>query len=149
MAEAKTATKTAKGGKAAKAAKSEALEVGTSPAVPKGYKPRLRKTYEDEIRAKMIAEFGYKNPMEVPVIEKIVLNMGVGEAVNDTKKVTSAAEDLARIAGQKPVITKARKANRDLQGAREYADWRQSDAAVDAHVRVSRSSCDDRAAPRA
>ncbi len=58
----------------------------------------------------MIEEFGYKNPFEVPVIEKIVLNMGVGEAVNDTKKVTLAAADLALIAGQKPVITKARNA---------------------------------------
>ena len=58
----------------------------------------------------MIEEFGYKNPMEVPTIEKIVLNMGVGEAVNDTKKVTLAAGDLALIAGQKPVITKARNA---------------------------------------
>ena len=58
----------------------------------------------------MIEEFGYKNPFEVPTIEKIVLNMGVGEAVNDTKKVTLAAADLALIAGQKPVITKARNA---------------------------------------
>ena len=56
------------------------------------------------------AEFGYKNPMQVPKIDKIVLNMGVGEAVNDTKKVTSAAADLALIAGQKPVVTRARKA---------------------------------------
>ncbi len=79
-------------------------------AAPKGYKPRLKKMYDDEIRAKMIAEFGYKNAMQVPVIEKIVLNMGVGEAVNDTKKVTTAAGDLALIAGQKPVITRARKA---------------------------------------
>ena len=59
---------------------------------------------------KLIEEFGYKNPLEVPVIEKIVLNMGVGEAVNDTKKVTLAAADLALIAGQKPIITRARKA---------------------------------------
>ena len=58
----------------------------------------------------MIEQFGYKNALEVPVIEKIVLNMGVGEAVNDTKKVTLAAADLALIAGQKPIITHARKA---------------------------------------
>ncbi len=55
-------------------------------------------------------EFGYKNPLEVPRLDKVVLNMGVGEAVNDTKKVTSAAADLALIAGQKPVVTRARKA---------------------------------------
>ena len=62
------------------------------------------------MRPQLIKQFGYKNPLEVPVIEKIVLNMGVGEAVNDTKKVTLAAADLALIAGQKPVVTRARKA---------------------------------------
>jgi large subunit ribosomal protein L5 len=59
---------------------------------------------------RLVEEFGYKNHMEVPTIEKVVINMGVGEATNDTKKVQSAAADLALIAGQKPVITKARKA---------------------------------------
>ncbi|MBX9738990.1 MAG: 50S ribosomal protein L5 [Beijerinckiaceae bacterium] len=70
--------------------------------------PRLRKHYEDVVRPALIKEFGYKNALEVPQIEKIVLNMGVGEAVNDTKKVTTAAADLALIAGQRPVITRAR-----------------------------------------
>ncbi|MDF2114933.1 50S ribosomal protein L5 [Roseiarcaceae bacterium H3SJ34-1] len=70
----------------------------------------MRKLYDEVVRKKMIEEFGYKNPLEVPVIEKIVLNMGVGDAVNDTKKVTTAAGDLALIAGQKPVVTRARKA---------------------------------------
>ena len=78
--------------------------------MPEGYQPRLRKHYDDVVRSQLIEEFGYKNPFEVPSIEKIVLNMGVGEAVNDTKKVTLAAGDLALIAGQKPVITKARNA---------------------------------------
>lgn len=72
------------------------------------YEPRLKKVYSDVVRAKMVEEFGYKNPMEVPKLEKIVLNIGVGEAVNDSKKVQSAANDLAKIAGQKPVITRAR-----------------------------------------
>ena len=62
------------------------------------------------MRQKLIEEFNYKNPLEVPTIEKIVLNMGVGDAVNDTKKVTLAAADLALIAGQRPVITRARNA---------------------------------------
>ena len=75
-----------------------------------GYTPRLRKHYEDVVRPKLIEEFGYKNPMEVPTITKIVLNMGVGESTADSKKATVAAADLALIAGQKPVITKARKA---------------------------------------
>ncbi len=102
----------AKGGKVAKPAKSEAPAAsgrGVS-ATPKDYVARLRKVYQDEIVPKLLKEFGYKNAMEVPKIDKIVLNMGVGEAVNDTKKVTTAAADLALIAGQRPVITRARKA---------------------------------------
>jgi large subunit ribosomal protein L5 len=79
-------------------------------AIPKDYIPRLKKHYEEVVRPALIKEFGYKNPLEVPSIEKIVLNMGVGDAVNDTKKVTVAAGDLALIAGQRPVITRARKA---------------------------------------
>ncbi|WP_255609099.1 50S ribosomal protein L5 [Methylosinus sp. Sm6] len=80
-------------------------------ALPEGpYTPRMKKHYDEVVRAKLTEEFGYKNPFEVPTIEKIVLNMGVGEAVNDTKKVTSAAADLGLIAGQKPVVTRARKA---------------------------------------
>ena len=75
-----------------------------------GYTPRMRKHYEEVVRPKLIEEFGYKNPMEVPTIEKIVLNMGVGESTADSKKASVAAADLALIAGQKPVITKARKA---------------------------------------
>jgi len=72
--------------------------------------PRLKTAYKDVVIAKLMEEFGYKNVMEVPVIEKIVINMGVGEATSDTKKVQVAAGDLALIAGQKPVVTKARKA---------------------------------------
>jgi large subunit ribosomal protein L5 len=72
--------------------------------------PRLKAYYTDVVRQKLIEEFGYKNPMEVPTIDKIVLNMGVGEATADTKKVQTAAADLALIAGQKPVVTRARKA---------------------------------------
>ncbi len=74
------------------------------------YTPRLRKHYEDVVRQALIEQFGYKNPMEVPQIEKIVINMGVGESTADSKKATVAAADLAQIAGQKPVITRARKA---------------------------------------
>ena len=83
---------------------------GAAAVMPADYQPRLKKLYEDVVRQKMTEEFGYKNPMQVPRIEKIVLNMGVGEAVNDTKKVTNAAADLALIAGQKPVVTRARQA---------------------------------------
>ena len=71
------------------------------------YEPRLKKFYAESVRAKLIEEFAYANPMQVPALDKIVLNMGVGEAVGDTKKVQVAAADLAAIAGQKPVITRA------------------------------------------
>jgi len=73
------------------------------------YTPRLRQQYKDTVRAALKEEFGYKNDMQIPRLDKIVLNMGIGEAVSDTKKVRAAAEDLTLIAGQKPVITKAKK----------------------------------------
>jgi large subunit ribosomal protein L5 len=73
------------------------------------YIPRLRAHFDEVVRAQLTEEFGYQNPMQVPRLDKIVLNMGIGEGVNDRKKVDQAAADLALIAGQKPVITKARK----------------------------------------
>jgi len=73
------------------------------------YVPRLRTQYEETIKPELLKQFGYKNVMQLPKLDKIVLNMGVGEAVNDTKKVKAAAADLEKIAGQKPVITHARK----------------------------------------
>lgn len=73
------------------------------------YIPRLRTEYDENIRKALTEQFGYTNVMQLPKLDKIVLNMGVGEAVNDTKKVKSAAAELERIAGQKPVITYARK----------------------------------------
>jgi large subunit ribosomal protein L5 len=77
---------------------------------PKDYKPRMKVLFEAKVRAAMTEKFGYTNVMMVPRLEKIVLNMGIGEAVNDRKKVDNAANDLAMIAGQKPVQTRARKA---------------------------------------
>ena len=73
------------------------------------YTPRMRARYDDVIIEKMVERFGYKNRMEVPKIEKIVLNMGVGEATQDKKKVEAAAAEMELIAGQKPVVTKAKK----------------------------------------
>ncbi|MGI9524748.1 MAG: 50S ribosomal protein L5 [Hyphomicrobiaceae bacterium] len=78
-------------------------------ARPEGYKPRLKIIYEDKIKDAMREKFAYTNIMQVPKIEKVVLNMGIGEAVNDRKKVDSAANDLALISGQRPIVTKARK----------------------------------------
>ena len=73
------------------------------------YTPRLKSVYTDTIRAAMKSEFAYKNDMQIPRLDKIVLNMGVGEAVKDTKKVKTAQEQLSLIAGQKAVITTAKK----------------------------------------
>src|SRR5215217_6738212 len=73
------------------------------------YTPRLRGDYDSRIVPAMIEKFGYKNRLEVPRIEKIVLNMGVGEATQDKKKVETAASEMELIAGQKPVVTKAKK----------------------------------------
>ena len=72
------------------------------------YAPRLRAHYMDVVRPALKEEFGYKNDMQIPRLDKIVLNMGVGEAVSDSKKIKAAHDDLMAIAGQKPVITKAR-----------------------------------------
>lgn len=70
---------------------------------------RLQEHYNTVVRPALMDEFGYRNPMQVPRLEKVVVNMGVGEAVQDSKKLTSAVNELALITGQKPLVTKARK----------------------------------------
>jgi len=99
----------AKGAPKAEAAKGEGEPRAKAKRPEQRITPRLRTEFEQAIRPKLTQQFSYKNRMQVPVIEKIVINMGVGEAVNDRKKVENAAADLALIAGQKAVITKARK----------------------------------------
>jgi large subunit ribosomal protein L5 len=102
-----------KGGeKKPKAAKKAAASEPRGPATPRpaDYKPRMKAHYEKVVRDALKEKFGYANVMQIPKIEKVVINMGVGEAVNDRKKVDVAAADLALIAGQKPVVTRARKA---------------------------------------
>src|SRR6267378_3799181 len=101
---------------AQQAQKGEKGEKGQKPAGEKKPRkpeervtPRLRTQFDEVIRKKLAEEFGYKNRMQVPVLQKIVINMGIGEGVNDRKKVDAAAADLGLIAGQKAVITKARK----------------------------------------
>ena len=73
------------------------------------YVPRLKAHYDGQIRSALKEQFGYKNDMQIPKLEKIVLNMGVGKATQDTKKARNAADDMTLIAGQKSVITKAKK----------------------------------------
>jgi large subunit ribosomal protein L5 len=77
---------------------------------PAGYTPRLRKHYDDVVKASLMSQFSYGNVMQIPKIEKIVINMGVGESVQDGKKIDSAVADLTAISGQKPLVTHARKA---------------------------------------
>ena len=74
------------------------------------YVPRLRKRYDETLRAGADKKFGYKNALQVPRLDKIVINMGVGEAVNDSKKTKNAAEELSLIAGQKAMIINSKKA---------------------------------------
>jgi large subunit ribosomal protein L5 len=76
---------------------------------PANYTARLRADYDDRIVAAMIERFGYKNKLQVPRLEKIVINMGVGDATQDKKRVETAANEMQQISGQRPVITKAKK----------------------------------------
>lgn len=73
------------------------------------YRPRLRDVYENEVRAKLQKEFEFGNVMQIPKLEKIVINMGVGEAVGDSKKIKKAVEEMTKISGQKPITTRAKK----------------------------------------
>jgi large subunit ribosomal protein L5 len=99
------------GGKGAGKGKEAAPKTAAAPPKPrpKDYKPRMKVHYEKVVREAMQKKFGYANVMMIPRIEKVVLNMGVGEAVNDRKKVDNAQADLALIAGQKPVQTRSTK----------------------------------------
>jgi large subunit ribosomal protein L5 len=99
------AAKRDKGGAEAKADKQAKAPREPEPRVP----ARLKVQFEEQIRKKLSEQFGYKNRLEVPTLDKIVINMGIGEGVADRKKVDNAATDLGLIAGQKAVVTKARK----------------------------------------
>ena len=107
--QAQKAQKAQKPDQAAKPAK-DAAEAAAKPQEPQErVVPRLKVLFDEVVRKKLAQEFGYKNTLQVPVVEKIVINMGIGEGVADRKKVEAAASDLGLIAGQKAVITKARK----------------------------------------
>ena len=89
--------------------KVEQVVIPTKYAVQETYKPYLLKKYNEEIAPAMQAKFNYKSSMEIPHLEKIVINMGVGDATQNSKLIDAAVEDLTAISGQKPVITKAKK----------------------------------------
>jgi large subunit ribosomal protein L5 len=92
----------------ASGARAESAKAGAA-ARPADYTPRLKKVYKETIRKSLREQFKYENEMQVPRLDKIVINMGVGEATGDSKKPSVAAEDLALISGQKAVVTRARK----------------------------------------
>jgi large subunit ribosomal protein L5 len=96
--------------KAERAKAAEAAAGAEAVAASPEEMPRMQKLYLDEVRSKMQSEFGYTNPMQVPRLEKIVINMGVGDATTDQKKLDAAVAELTAIAGQKPVKTLAKKA---------------------------------------
>jgi large subunit ribosomal protein L5 len=96
--------------RAERARTAQAVAAGEAVAASPDEMPRMHKRYLEEVRTKLQQEFGYTNPMQVPKLEKIVLNMGVGEATGDQKKLDAAVEELTAIAGQRPVKTLAKKA---------------------------------------
>jgi large subunit ribosomal protein L5 len=98
-----------------KAVKREAKSAGTEVGVGEtsrdpNYVPRFKKRYFDQIRPDLVKKFGYKNALQAPRVEKVVLNIGAGEGSQDSKKIQQAQNDLTAIAGQKAVVTKAKKA---------------------------------------
>jgi large subunit ribosomal protein L5 len=101
--------------KAAKASKRREVNAGTQVGVgeratEKGYVPRFKQRYNETVRPALMKKFGYTNQMQVPKINKVVLNIGAGEAASDSKKIQQALNDLTAIAGQKAVVTRAKKA---------------------------------------
>jgi len=102
--------KAGKAGKAAADGKAAAAEKPAAPREPEPKVPaRLKVEFEQTIRSRLAEQFGYENRFQIPVLDKIVINMGIGEGVADRKKVEAAAADLALISGQKAVVTKSRK----------------------------------------
>jgi large subunit ribosomal protein L5 len=98
------------GKEAQRAARRVAIVGVDNPAASAPEIPRMQKRYREEVRAKLRSEFNYENEMQIPKLEKIVINMGVGEATGDQKKLDAAVAELAAIAGQRPVKTVAKKA---------------------------------------
>ncbi len=99
-----------RGGPPQKVAREKSADTGVIAHASPEETPRMLRRYRDEVRAKLTSEFGYKNPMQVPRLEKIVINMGVGEATADQKKLDAAVAELTAISGQKAVKTLAKKA---------------------------------------
>jgi len=95
---------------------------------------RFQEHYQEKVVADLMTKFGYKSVMEVPRITKVTLNMGLGDAVNDKKIIENAVGDLTKVAGQKPVVTKAKKSNRWFQNSSRLPNWCHGDIARSTHV---------------
>ncbi len=95
---------------------------------------RLKDKYREEVVPRLMELCGYKNIMQVPRLEKIVLNIGLGEAITNAKAIEAAQGDLTAIAGQHPVITRSRKSIANFRAARRHAHRHHGDAARRAHV---------------
>ena len=109
MAKNETKSKGGKGGSGKPAKAAAAAESAPGAPAPEGYVPRLKQRYQDEVMAKLRKEFGIDNIMAVPRIEKISLNMGMGDAIQNIKILDDAVEEMTALAGQRPVITRAQK----------------------------------------
>ena len=145
----------AKAAKAAKAGKRREVNTGTNVSLGEhareaGYVPRFKKRYNDVIKAELMKKFGYTNIMQVPKLNKVVLNIGAGEAAVDGKKIQQAVNDLTAIAGQKAVQTRAKKAiatykiRKDLPiGAKVTLRGDQMYEFVD-RLKIGRASCRER-----
>ena len=114
--------------KAADAAVAGPANVGPAPQA------RLQGIYREKIVPELMAKFGYTSSMQVPRLEKITLNMGVGEAVTDKKVMDNAVSDLTKIAGQKPIVTKSKKPIAGFQDPRERSHWLHGHLARCSHV---------------
>ena len=112
----------------------------------KTYIPRLKQHYQDVLSDELAKEFGYANPMQVPRLDKVVLNMGVGEGINDSKKVTGRRRRSRPDRGAEAGDHAGAEVDRDLQAARGHAHRRQGDLAQEPHVRVRRPAGEHRAA---
>ncbi len=108
--------------------------------------PRLKETYRQDVVPALMKEFGYRNAMEVPRLEKIVINIGMGEAIENPKAMDSAASDIAAITGQKPVITRARRSIANFKIREGNADRTDGDGARRPHVGVPRPAGERRSA---
>jgi ribosomal protein L5 len=96
----------------------------------------IKERYKNEVKPHLTKQFSYKNDLQVPRIVKVVLNMGLGEATSNAKFIENGVKDMVTIAGQKPVINRAKKINRYLQTEKRYAGWSVSHIARQAYVRL-------------